>query len=121
MTVSAESGSLEFGSVFARRSPSAVKFQARSGWAPAIQQYQHERPPPTGSGQAGRLLGILVLAVQKAGPARGERLLHVHVGLLHVAAPFQDLGVDPVAPEQPLLQAELAQLADGELELAVGT
>src|SRR5579859_5082809 len=98
MTVSAESGSLEFGSVFARRSPSAVKFQARD--SPGNPRLPAEdcaanggiySASATGSGQAGRLL-VLVLAAQQTGPAGGEGLLHVDVGLLHVAAPLQDLG-----------------------------
>src|SRR5205823_14157010 len=92
MTVSAESRSLEFGSVFARRSPSAVKFQARDcpgkprlpAGNGAANGRRRGPAVPTRSGQAGRLL-VLLLAVEQAGPAGGEGLLHVDVGLLHVA------------------------------------
>src|SRR5438067_13685649 len=115
MTASAESGSLEFGSVFARRSPSAVN----SGSKHRLRQPNSTSRRPRRLRQAGSLRGVGLVPKQDARPARRKSLLHVDVRLLHVASALQDLGVEAVTPEQPLIHPETCQLADGEAELPV--
>src|SRR5437773_4787150 len=68
----------------------------------------------------GALLRLVFDDLEQPWPARGEGLLHMLVGALEIAALFEDLGIDPVATQQPLLDANGGQRADRDVELRIG-